>query len=113
MKIAIAAVLSHCVRKLDHDDKEDKADRHKYCPKNEDTWCKYQKGLMDGTEFKGDRINIAEEVYNRIRPVWMRLYESALLKKMFAWSNAECQRDIQCICMATVSKSEFCGQTYF
>ena len=37
MKIAIATVLSHCVRKLDHDDKEDKADRHKYCPKNDDT----------------------------------------------------------------------------
>ena len=36
---------------------------------------------MDGTEFKGDRINISGEVYNKIRPAWMRLSESALLKK--------------------------------
>ena len=60
---------------------------------------------MDVTEFKGDRINIAEEVYDKIRiniaeevydkiriniaeevydkvrPVWMRLSGSALLEK--------------------------------
>ena len=81
MKVAIAAVLNHCVRKLDDDGKEDKADRHKYCPKNNDTWCKYQKSIMDGTNFKRDRINIAEDIYHKIRPVWMRLSESALLEK--------------------------------
>ena len=46
-----------------------------------DTWCKYQKSVNDGTEFQGDRINIAEEVYDLIRPVWLRLSENKLLEK--------------------------------
>ena len=36
---------------------------------------------MDGTNFKGDRINIAEDIYHKIRLVWMHLSESALLEK--------------------------------
>ena len=35
----IAAVLCHCVRKVDENGVEDKADRHKYCPKTPNTWC--------------------------------------------------------------------------
>ena len=81
MKMAIAAVLCHCVRKVDENGKEDNPERHKYCPKDMDTWCKYQKSVNDGTEFQGDRINIAEEVYDMIRPVWLRLSENKLLEK--------------------------------
>ena len=77
-KKVIAAVLCHCVRKVDENGVEDKADRHKYWPKTADTWCKYQKGIMEGTEFKGDRINIAGEVYEKIR---LRLSENDLLEK--------------------------------
>ena len=33
MKMAIAAVLCHCVKKVDENGEEDKADRHKYCRK--------------------------------------------------------------------------------
>ena len=62
VKMAIAAVLCHCVRKVDENHVEDKADRHKYCPKTADTWCKYLKSVIEGTGFKGDRINIAKEV---------------------------------------------------
>ena len=67
MKMAIAAVLCHCVRKV-VGGVEDLADRHKYCPKSDGTWCKYQKSVLDKSEFKGDRINISEEVYEKIRP---------------------------------------------
>ena len=36
---------------------------------------------MEGTEFKGDGINIAGDVYEKIRPVWLRLSENYLLEK--------------------------------
>ena len=39
MKMAIAAVLCNCVRKVDGNGKEDKPERRKYCPKDMDTWC--------------------------------------------------------------------------
>ena len=37
--------------------------------------------MIGGTQFKGDRINIAEDVYEKIRPVWLRLSENDLLEK--------------------------------
>ena len=36
---------------------------------------------MDGTECKEDRRIIAEQIYDKIRPVWMRLSERALLER--------------------------------
>ena len=36
--------------------------------------------MNEGTEFKGDRINISEEVYDIIRPIWMRLSDNKLLE---------------------------------
>ena len=77
MKAAIAAVLQDYVKK----DCEDKDDRHKYCPQDITTWCKYQKGKIDGTEFKGNRINISEPIYQLIRPLLLRLSENSLLGK--------------------------------
>ena len=77
MKAAIAAVLQHCVKK----DGEDKDDRHMYCPQDIATSCKYQKSKIDGTEFKGDRINISEPIYQLIRPLWLRLSKNSLLEK--------------------------------
>ena len=65
MKTAIVAVLHHCTQK----EECDKDDRHKYCPSDHDTWCKYQKSKIESTEFKGDRINILEHICNLIRPL--------------------------------------------
>ena len=79
MKMAIAAVLHHCTQK--EKDKEDKEDRHKYCPKDAGTWCKYQQSKVEGIEFKGDRINISEPIYKLIRPLWLRLSSDDILKK--------------------------------
>ena len=81
MKMTIAAVLCHYVRKVDENGVEDKVDRHKYCPKTAGTWCTYQKSITEGREFKRDRINIAGEVYVKIRPVWLCLSENDLLEK--------------------------------
>ena len=77
MKAVIAATLHHCTQK----EEGDKDARHKYCPSDHDTWCKYQKSKIEGTEFKGDRINISEHIYNLIRPLWLRLSENLLLEK--------------------------------
>ena len=77
MKMAIAAVLHHCSQK----ENEDKEDRHKYCPKEAGTWCKYQKSRLTGENFKGDRINISEPIYKLIRPLWLKLSDNMLLEK--------------------------------
>ena len=49
-------------------------------PSDHDTWSKYQKSKIEGTEFKGDRIKISEQIYNLIRPLWLSLSENLLLE---------------------------------
>ena len=78
MKAALAAVILHCVKK----EGNDLDDRHKFCPKTNDTWCKFQQSKLDPSkQFKGDRINISEEIYQKIRPLWLRLSDDKLLEK--------------------------------
>ena len=77
MKMAIAEVLHYCSQK----EIEDKEDRHKFCPKEDGTWCKYQKSRLTGENFKGDRINISEPIYKLIRPLWLKLSDNMLLEK--------------------------------
>ena len=101
MKMAIVAVLHHCTQKED----EDKDDRHKYCPSDGDTWCKYQRSKIEGVVFKGDRVNISEKIYQLIRPLWLRLSDNVLIEKclhggtqnvymvehkMSTWWNTKC-----------------------
>ena len=43
MKKAVGAALLHC-RDLPDDT------RHKFCPTNDDTWCKWQKDKIDKTK---------------------------------------------------------------
>ena len=40
-----------------------------------------KKSKLEGTEYKGDRINISEPIYNLIQPLWLRLSDNALLGK--------------------------------
>ena len=81
VKIAIVEVIHHCVRKISDDGVEDLANRHKYCPNVADTWCRYQKSINEGADFQGDRVNIGENIYQLIRPVWLRLSEKELSEK--------------------------------
>ena len=113
MKMSIAAVLCHCVRKVDEHGVEDLVDRHKYCTKDADTWCKYQKSLIDGTVFQGDRINIAEDVYDLVRPVWLRLSENALLEKCLHGRTQNVNEAFNALVWQRCPKTIFVGKTIF
>ena len=112
MKMAIAAVLCHCVRKV-VDGVEDLADRHKYCPKSDGTWCKYQKSVLDKSEFKGDRMNISEEVYEKIRLVWLRLAEGALLEKYLHGRTQNVNEAFNAVVWQRCPKTIFVGKAVF
>ena len=77
MKMAVAAVLHHFTLKED----EDEDNRHRYCPSDGDTWCKYQRSIIEVVEFKGDRVNISGHIYQLIRPFWLRLSDNVLIEK--------------------------------
>ena len=74
MKKGIAAILHHCsvffVGEVDDKMVDDKK-RHQFCPRTEDTWCKYQKDKLTGESTNKININIPEAVRDVIKPIFL------------------------------------------
>ena len=111
MKMAIAAVLHHCTQK--EKDGEDKEDRHKYCPKDAETWCKYQQSKVEDTEFKGDRVNTCLPVYDLIRPLWLKWSNDDLLNKCLHGQTQNVNEAFNQIVWKRAPKDVFVGKNIF
>ena len=65
MKKAVAAILYHC-----SENENDEA-RHKFCPRNENGWCKFQRDKITGeSTYKKPSINIPENISELIKPIF-------------------------------------------
>ena len=53
--------------------------QHQFCPDDEDTWCKYQKAIMDGKEFHHKKP-LPEAVVATIKPIYERLSKPEILQ---------------------------------
>ena len=73
----------------------------------------YQKSIMEGTEFKGDRINIAGEVYEKIRPVWLRLSENDLLDKCLQGRTQNVNEVFNALVWQRCPKTIYVGKVVF
>ena len=60
MKKAIGAILFHCT------DITDAESRHRFCPPDEDSWCKYKKDMVTGKSTYKKTINLPKWIYNII-----------------------------------------------
>ena len=72
MKKAIGAVLFHCFEASDLDLK------HQMCPREADSWCKYQADKQNNTTTYKDKLSNFKEI---IRPIFTDLSNDELLKK--------------------------------
>jgi len=68
MKKGVLAVLWHCT------DFPDTADRHKFCPRQPDSWCKY---WQDGKNCKTS-VNLPLAIHKVIHPIFMDLRDENL-----------------------------------
>ena len=75
MKKAIGAVLFHCSEASDLDLK------HQMCPREADSWCKYQANKQNNTTTYKDKQGLPAAVKEIIRPIFMDLSNDELLKK--------------------------------
>ena len=60
MKKAVGAILYHCT------DFADQNSRHLFCPKTEDTWCKWQLDKLKGTTKYKNHISIPKRFHDII-----------------------------------------------
>ena len=71
---------------------DDVETRHRYCPKNIDSWCKYQKDILTGEKTYKDHVNL---------PV-------AIKKEMFGRSNTKQQQIVKCSYLEEMPKGFVC-----
>ena len=75
MKKSIIAILFHC------SEHTSTTERHKYCPRGKDSWCKYQSDKETGKMTYKEHITLPVAVKEAITPVFTDLSNDDLLKK--------------------------------
>jgi len=75
MKKNVIAILHHCIKS------EDAAKQHRFCPRGESSWCKWQQDLATGTNtYKGDDC-LPEVFLELLKPTFVTLSDSKLLER--------------------------------
>ena len=75
MKKSIVAMLFHC---SEHDNFDD---QHKFCPRNQESWCRYQKDKVSGTSTYKVNICLPKAVKDSLAPIFKDLSSDELLSK--------------------------------
>lgn len=75
MKKSIIAILFHCSENKDMDD------RHKFCPRTKESWCKYQSDKLTKNNSYKPSITIPSAVKEVLGPIFTDLSKDDLLKK--------------------------------
>ncbi len=75
MKKSIIAILFHC------SEHTNTTERHNYCPRGKDSWCKYQSDKETGKITYKEHITLPVAVKEAITPVFTDLSNDDLLKK--------------------------------
>ena len=76
MKKAVIAILFHCT------DNANIEERHKFCPRTAESWCKYQAEKINNktTKYKPN-ITIPAAIKDELEPIFRNLSADSLLKK--------------------------------
>ena len=75
MKKAIGAVLYHCSDIANEDD------RHKYCPRDANGWCKWQQDKISGISTYKKKVNLPLCIKQLIEPIFRQLSSDDLLSR--------------------------------
>ena len=75
MKVAVGAVLYHST------EFKETENRHLYCPRGTDTWCKYWKDKLNNEKQFVEKPGMPIAVYDIIKPIFLDLSNETLLKK--------------------------------
>ena len=81
MRKAIGAVLYHC------SESSSEETRHLYCPKDKDTWYKWQKDKLTGENEYKEKVSIPKAIKERLLPIFKDLCDPQLLEKCFHGQN--------------------------
>ena len=75
MKKSIFAVLFH------RSENKDTEDRHKFCPRSADNWCKYQSNKVIGESTYKEKVSLPLVVKDALKPIFINLSNDNLFAK--------------------------------
>ena len=105
MKKSIAAVFYHCC------DANTPEQRHQFCPKTEDTWCKYQRDINDGTNTYNNKPGIHNKLKELLKPAFMTLSSDELLAKCLHGKTQNNNESINNVIWKRCPKDIYVGKT--
>lgn len=105
MKKAIGAILFHCTEEGDPEI------RHRMCPKNLDSWCKYQKSKIDPSIKFKESLGIPVAIKNKIKPIFQDLSDDTLLSKCLHGKTQNNNESINNVIWRRCPKEVFVGRS--
>lgn len=84
--------------------------RHELCPKEPDTWCKYNIAVIEGKEYDHDKhFHLPEIIMSEVKPIFKDLSNPELLKKCLAGKTQNPNEALNNLIWARVPKRTFVG----
>ncbi len=75
MKKSVAAILFH------YSENPNEEDKHKYCPRDVDSWCKYQSDKLTQKNTYKAKVSLPSAITELLKPIFRNLSSDELLKK--------------------------------
>lgn len=106
MKKSVAAVIHHCSSATTNEE------RHLYCPRNVNSWCKYQADKISGKETYKQKISIPPTVSDVIKPIFSHkgLGSDELLKKCLHGTTQNVNESINNVIWQKCPKRVYVGR---
>ena len=102
MKKAIWAIYNHMIR----NEKESLEKQHGFCPRGQQSWCKFWRN--DGTYDETKRLPSA--FLKELKPIFTRLSEDALLQRCLLGLTQNQNESINGLLWSLCPKTKFCGR---
>lgn len=85
-------------------------DQHKYCPKGNDSWCKFNKDCTNKTsQYKQDH-RLPEVFRSELLPIFTRLSKNDLLSRCLDGMTQNQNESINAVLWSKCPKTKFCGK---
>ena len=105
MKKAVGAILYHM---SENDDNED---RHKFCPRTADSWCKFQADKLTGKSTYKDKIALPSAIKQQLIPIFKSLSCDELLSKCLHGQTQNANEALNKIIWQKCPKTIFASKT--
>ena len=84
-------------------------EKHNFCPKGRDSWCKFWLDKLDNTNIYDDKKRLPEVFMDELNPIFERLSSNELLSRCLEGLTQNQNESVNGMLWSKCSKNKFCG----